>query len=89
LRALHSIVEGPREHHDAQAATQRLGIERRRPRTHSTIMVVEHANQIFGERRGGEDRHIDRWTRRVARGGDFHVTEIRLLAGPGGNRWDV
>jgi hypothetical protein len=51
--------------------------------------VIEYANQIFGEGCSAEDRHIDRGPWRNARGGDFHVAEIRLLAGPGGDRWDV
>jgi hypothetical protein len=51
--------------------------------------LVEHSYQIFGERCSTQHRHLDRRPRRIARSGQFHVTEIRLFAGPGGNRWDV
>jgi len=53
------------------------------------MTVIEHSNQIFGERRRAEDGHIDRRPWRDARGRNFHVAEIRLLAGPSGDRWNV
>ena len=83
LRALHAIVEHPREQHVLEADLQVRRIQVRMPGPDRAVLVVEHAHELGREVADVANARVDVRARHGAGRRRLEIAEIGFLARPG------